>query len=1119
MAGQDASRYQPGRGLPPYLLSRNYADSSTDSDGASRIFAESSCSMTSDKDSDCSSASHMPVTIHDSSVGLIQLRFLAAPSMFEYQTNNATRSIDEDRRTLRDETSSGSYGTNSANKASSAPFISTVSHNSLMDCLLVGSILSNETKKYNRIIISDYDYNSNPISHPEDMFTPYVPILSNIDNRPLHGRNESFNDMIVDEVETQSITTADVEIPENINFNECCRFGDKTVHGCRPTAKHDAIPVDIASQHTGGSEFTIDNRRDTMNRILADVNLSPIRSQTTKPIKDHSKSGLRRLISKFTRGSKAFQDELAETLMPGRGQELIQMAQLQSQARETQALELSISNEMVQSLKQVYDIYVKQRMPFIEQVRILSLLPRSWKYEKVMSLFGCTRHAVTAAHQMHDDEEYLLNKDQEPAIRQRAAPEKIKHFISWLVESNTLVSGTYGLTNLRMDNGEKYELPKQIIQSQRSHALVDYKKYCDETGFQGLGKSKLYDILNSIKPAEQRIVAGLDEFVVEGVEAWLSLSKIVETLPIRQADRKRLLKQIDMGEQYKKIRHTGHCSDDADCITHCTIFGLSDSKRAEYYSNCNHTHTAHCPDCINIIITLDEISQQIPKIGNKDFQREARFDFENASEHIVEWSRHNLRAARQDTEKKSIISQMEEDEAFCTFDWGQKILPQKHREPQSAYFGKKGMSVLMGSFVWKDQVTRLASESTTTTNLSLPTYSTDSYIVAITGAAQTELDTLSAGEIITKQFKTDHPHIKKLHKRTDNAGNFSSHSTPEVEKVICERMGIELLTRDYSEVQKGEDICNRMFGVNKARMRSWEASGNDLLSAIDIKEGMEYAGGIKHTKVAVAEIVAGQGYLEKTNIPNVSTLRSIRYGSENMNVFKATSVGTGFEIPYKQLDFEANMRIVSPFGCSINEQESNIVSEQRNDRRHHFLKLCPVSGCTATFESNTDLESHISANLHNVQPTQSRTANDIARLHLTELIRTTGIDAQQQATLLSQDQDMSHVDLTTSAHYQKFSSIGWGLRTRKHTNPMSDNVKNFIEKVWLDSQESRSKFTVQEIQQQIRTKRCQNGEKIFQTQEYPTLSQIKYRLRKIAQKYGVTPKHELMSQLMKINTE
>ena len=127
--------------------------------------------------------------------------------------------------------------------------------------------------------------------------------------------------------------------------------------------------------------------------------------------------------------------------MPGQGQELIQIAQLQLQAREEQELQLSISNEMVQSLKQVYDIYVKQRMPFLEQLQILSLLPSSWKYEKVMDIFGCTRHAVTAAHQMYDDEAYLLKNDQEPAIRQRADPEKIKHFISWLVESNTLVSG------------------------------------------------------------------------------------------------------------------------------------------------------------------------------------------------------------------------------------------------------------------------------------------------------------------------------------------------------------------------------------------------------------------------------------------------------------------------------------------------------------------------------------------------------------------------------------------------------------------------------------------------------------------------------------------------------
>jgi hypothetical protein len=75
-----------------------------------------------------------------------------------------------------------------------------------------------------------------------------------------------------------------------------------------------------------------------------------------------------------------------------------------------------------------------------------------------------------------------------------------------------------------MDNGEKCELPKQILQLQKTHALVNYKKYCDETDFMGLGSSKLYDILNSIKPAQQQAAAGLDEFVVEGVESWRSLS-------------------------------------------------------------------------------------------------------------------------------------------------------------------------------------------------------------------------------------------------------------------------------------------------------------------------------------------------------------------------------------------------------------------------------------------------------------------------------------------------------------------------------------------------------------------------------------------------------------------
>jgi hypothetical protein len=61
---------------------------------------------------------------------------------------------------------------------------------------------------------------------------------------------------------------------------------------------------------------------------------------------------------------------------------------------------------------------------------------------------------------------------------------------------------------------------------------------------------------------------------------------------------------------------------------------------------------------MNIVNTLDEIDEQIKQISNKDEQRESRFDFDNASDDTVEWSRHNLRAAQQNAEKSNIIKKL-----------------------------------------------------------------------------------------------------------------------------------------------------------------------------------------------------------------------------------------------------------------------------------------------------------------------------------------------------------------------------------------------------------------------------------------------------------------------------
>ena len=147
------------------------------------------------------------------------------------------------------------------------------------------------------------------------------------------------------------------------------------------------------------------------------------------------------------------------------------------------------------------------------------------------------------------------------------------------------------------------------------------------------------------------------------------------------------------------------------------------------------------------------------------------------------------------------------------------------------------------------------------------------------------------------------------------------------------------------KLKKGTIFVIEYVEWQRARMRSWIATGNDPNHAIDIKEGIEYAGGIRSTKLAVAEIIPDtgiqsfhpknfvfalhfQGYLDKTYVPNVPVLRSIRYGPNDMKVFKASGGGTGISIPYKQLGFETNMRTISPFRNPINDQGQTTIPKQ-----------------------------------------------------------------------------------------------------------------------------------------------------------------------------------------------
>jgi len=90
-----------------------------------------------------------------------------------------------------------------------------------------------------------------------------------------------------------------------------------------------------------------------------------------------------------------------------------------------------------------------------------------------------------------------------------------------------------------------------------------------------------------------------------------------------------------------------------------------------------------------------------------------------------------------------------------------------------------------------------------------------------------------------QQFYTDYPHITSFIKRSDNASILAGRATPEGEWSLAKSIGLTLLMRDYSEVQAGKDICDRIVGAAKMRMRAFLHAGNDVMNASQIKQGRD----------------------------------------------------------------------------------------------------------------------------------------------------------------------------------------------------------------------------------------------------------------------------------------
>ena len=184
-----------------------------------------------------------------------------------------------------------------------------------------------------------------------------------------------------------------------------------------------------------------------------------------------------------------------------------------------------------------------------------------------------------------------------------------------------------------------------------------------------------------------------------------------------------------------------------------------------------------------------------------------------------------MRSANQERAKQDVLNQLDSSSKLLVMDWAMKFLQLRYREKQTDWYGKRGLSWHVTSVVSRDKVSGKISVSSYTHIFDQCTQ--DWYAVA------------SIIKHLLLHLKQQDPQFEKAYLRSDKAGCYHNNCLIAAVKDIADRVGIKVMSYDYSEPQSGKDVCDRMICPMKNSIRTYANEGHDILTASDMRKSLQ----------------------------------------------------------------------------------------------------------------------------------------------------------------------------------------------------------------------------------------------------------------------------------------
>ncbi|CAH3107506.1 unnamed protein product, partial [Porites lobata] len=792
---------------------------------------------------------------------------------------------------------------------------------------------------------------------------------------------------------------------------------------------------------------------------LSGGRISPVRFQLTQPIQDVARS----TRSYIRRKSKELVGTTLECIAPGQSNELLALV-----ANPT-PIEPEPVNNIMATLLSLYE----GATSWYTKMTILSIFAQHYTKTQLKDLVpGLTTWRIDQARKHAVVVGAGHSEVREPVMRYRLEGEKVDHFLDFISSPHYLQDVAYGTRKIKMSFGECLEIPDLVRTVISSRMVKLYQLYCSEVGFQPLGRSTLFSILKICAASQKKSLAGLDNVTSEGASAFDTLERVVETMTslgssLQWADNVR--QRVRAAKRYLKADYKLHVLKESPCADHCIRFALS-SDDVQYKTARDHEHTMQCDRCLDCANVAHDIIAGLDSgdisFSYQEQKEELKYDIEKATERIMDWKSHIVRATNQEKAKINILDNLTERQVLVVMDWAMKWLPRSYRETQAEWLGKKRVSWHVSACI-----TRPDNEEAE--------FDVRTFVHILDKGNQDWFAVLSILEDLVQQLKRLSPLLKELFLRSDNAGCYHNAALLISAPTITRTGGLALKNYSFSEANSGKHVCDRKIAPLKAHIGRYLNEGHDVITARQLKEAIDSYGGIKGCRASVIELDTRKQTTNAPKLSGISQLNNFEYTKDGgMTVSKAFKVGEGRKISKQELakvgqpQSETGVKVILPFCDPVNatgllkkastrppgDQAQQTVVSPTNDEGIPWF-TCPEQGCIKTFRTNQTLQRHLDFGRHEIK---------------------------------------LHEDSSFGVTEENVLSMGWAQTKSKRRSRFSVKVKNYLLEQFMIGEETGRKVTPAEASARMRTVRTEEGARIFGKDEWLTPQQVNSYFSRLA---------------------